>query len=57
MPSYLVINNSILIAYCFEDFFCNGESGQVNFYPGELILKLLAWIGERYQNLSEYTGY
>ena len=35
--------------------FCNGESGRVNFCPGELILELLARIGEWHQNLSEKT--
>ena len=29
---------------------------QVNFCPGELILKLLAWIGECQENLNEKTG-
>ena len=32
---------------------CYGKSGQVNFCPGELILKLLTWIGKSHQNLSE----
>ena len=31
------------------------KSGQVNFCPGELFLKLLARIGEWHQNLSEKT--
>ena len=36
--------------------FCNGESGRVNFCLGELILELLARIGEWHQNLSEKTA-
>ena len=35
--------------------FCNGESGRVNFCPGELIEELLARIREWHQNLSEKT--
>ena len=35
----------------------NGKSGQVNFHPGELILKLLTRIDEWYENLSEYTRF
>ena len=43
------MNNSILIV------FCHVKSEQVNFCPGELILKLLARIGEWPQNLNEKT--
>ena len=43
------MNNSILIV------FCHVKSGRVNFCPGELILKLLARIGEWPQNLNEKT--
>ena len=32
------------------------KSGQVIFCPGELILKLLARIGEWHENVSEYTA-
>ena len=31
-------------------------SGQVNFCPGELMLKLLIRLGKWHQNLSEKTG-
>ena len=40
----------------FTGFFSNGKSGRVNFCPGKLILKLLTWIGEWLENLSEKTA-
>ena len=49
------MNNSILLIFYL--FFCHVKSGQVNFCPGKLILKLLARIGEWHQNLSEKTVY
>ena len=37
------------------NYFCKVKSVRMNFCPGDLILKLLARIGECYQNLSEKT--
>ena len=52
------MNNSILIVFCHVKIWASEFlSGRVNFCPGELILKLLARIGEWPQNLNEKTGF